>query len=102
MEQCGIEVCGATESNDWLSVAVNGVIAEQYSRKLSARMKDVRLWEAKQGWLVGPAPVGYERRGRELVETPQAARYGWHSSSSAHRRRLRGRRAECGGDPGPA
>jgi len=72
LEQCGVEVRSATESNDWLSVAVNGVIAEQYSRMLSARMKDVRLWEAKQGWLVGPAPVGYERRGRDLVETRQA------------------------------
>jgi hypothetical protein len=73
LEQCGLQVTSATESDDWLSVAMNGMLAEQYSRMLSAGMRDVRLWEAKQGWLVGPAPVSYERRGRELVETPQVS-----------------------------
>ena len=61
LQQCGVEVVSATESNDWLSQGINLLMAEQYSRLLSRRMKDVRRWEAQQGRHVGPVPVGFDR-----------------------------------------
>ncbi len=61
LERRGLLVRSATESPDWLSRAFSGVIAEQYSRMLSERMRDVRLWEAQQGRIVGPVPLGYDR-----------------------------------------
>lgn len=72
LENRGIQVRSATESGDWLAVGLYGLMAEQYSRMLSARMKDVRRFEAQQGRLVGPAPVGYERRDGRLLATPAA------------------------------
>lgn len=61
LQQCGVEVVSATKSNDWLSQGINLLMAEQYSRLLSRRMKDVRRWEAQQGRHVGPVPVGFDR-----------------------------------------
>ena len=72
LERCQVQVVSATQPGDWLSVGVNALMAEQYSRMLSARMKDVRRWEAQQGRLPGPVPVGYERRDGRLLVTPAA------------------------------
>lgn len=72
LEGRGIKVRSATESGDWLAVGLYGLMAEQYSRMLSDRMKDVRRWEAQQGILPGPVPVGYERIDRQLHQTPAA------------------------------
>lgn len=60
-ERLNITAHAATESNDWLARGVSGLMAEQYSRMLSARMKDVRRWEASQGRHIGPVPWGYQR-----------------------------------------
>lgn len=73
LEQCGVQVKSATEGDSWREQAISGMGAEDFSRMLSARMKDVRLWEAKQGRLVGPVPVGYERRDGQLVPASQAS-----------------------------
>jgi site-specific DNA recombinase len=67
-----IEVNSATESNEWLSVGFNGLMAEHYSRMLSARMKDVRRWEQRQGLHVGPVPVGYDRTRGVLTPNDEA------------------------------
>lgn len=73
-ERHGIEVKSATESDDWLSVGFNGLMAELYSRMLSARMKDVRAWEVQQrGLHVGRVPVGYSRQHGLLVPNADAA-----------------------------
>lgn len=68
-ESRGIVVRSATESPDWLAMAVSGVIAEQYSRALSARMHDVRKHEAMAGRHVGPVPVGFRRENGILIPT---------------------------------
>lgn len=70
----GIRVVSATESGDWLAVGLYGLMAEQYSRMLSARMTDVRRWEATQGLVIGPVPVGYKRRADRVLEPTEAAR----------------------------
>jgi site-specific DNA recombinase len=44
-------------------------MAEQYSRMLSSRMKDVRRWEASQGRHIGGVPWGFKRDGNALVPT---------------------------------
>lgn len=67
LERLGIQVHAATESNDWLARGVSGLMAEQYSRMLSARMKDVRRWEASQGRHVGGVPWGFARIDGALI-----------------------------------
>jgi site-specific DNA recombinase len=69
LERLGIVVHAATESNDWLARGVSGLMAEQYSRMLSSRMKDVRRWEASQGRHIGGVPWGFKREGNSLVPT---------------------------------
>ena len=44
-----MKVQSATEGDSWIEKAISGMVAEQYSRMLSARMIDVRSWEASQG-----------------------------------------------------
>lgn len=73
LEGAGISVRSATESDDWLCVGLSGLLAEQYSRMLSARMKDVRRWEATQGRLIGPLPVGYSRTGPGTIAPDERA-----------------------------
>ncbi len=72
LEGRGIKVRSATESGDWLAVGLYDLMAEQYSRMLSDRMKDVRRFEAQRGLVVGPVPVGYERVGRLIRPAPAA------------------------------
>lgn len=67
LQQLGVQVESATEPNDWLSQGINLLMAEQYSRLLSRRMKDVRRWEASQGRHVGPVPAGFSRERGILV-----------------------------------
>ena len=69
LERLGILIHAATESNDWLARGVSGLMAEQYSRMLSARMKDVRRWEASQGRHIGPVPWGFVRKESALLPT---------------------------------
>jgi site-specific DNA recombinase len=69
LERLGIQIHAATESNDWLARGVSGLMAEQYSRMLSARMKDVRRWEASQGRHIGPVPWGFVRKENALLPT---------------------------------
>ncbi len=57
-----VAVVSATENNDPLARSLSGLLAAEYSRILSRRMRDVRQWEAEQGLLVGPVPRGYDRR----------------------------------------
>lgn len=72
-EHYRIDVKSATESDDWLSVGFNGLMAEQYSRMLSARMTDVRRWEVTQcGLHVGRVPVGYTRARGLLIPSEDA------------------------------
>src|SRR4029078_740703 len=49
LEGLGIQVRAATESSDWLARGVSGLMAEQYSRMLSPRAKEVGRWEVKTG-----------------------------------------------------
>jgi site-specific DNA recombinase len=69
-----VDVKSATESDDWLSVGFNGLMAEQYSRMLSARMTDVRRWEVTQLRLhCGRVPVGYSRTRGLLTPSAEAS-----------------------------
>lgn len=72
-ERYNVEVKSATESDDWLSVGFNGLMAEQYSRMLSARMTDVRRWEITHEKLhAGRVPVGYTRTRGLLTPSEEA------------------------------
>jgi site-specific DNA recombinase len=73
LEQRGVKVESATESNDWLSTGVSLLMAENYSRMLSKRMTDVRLHETRAGRWVGPVPVGYDRVEGFLVPNDKIA-----------------------------
>lgn len=61
MEALGITVVSATESNDWMMSSISGVFAEHFSRMLSARMTDVKRFDAQRKRWVGAVPFGYTR-----------------------------------------
>ena len=61
LERAKATARSATESNEPLGRALSGVLAAEYSRVLSNRMRDVRMHEARQGRIVGAVPLGYDR-----------------------------------------
>jgi site-specific DNA recombinase len=78
LERYGVQIASVTEPIERATAsgrAIFGslaVLAQLQSDQLSEKMRDTRLAEARQGRLVGPVPVGYERRDGQLVPTPQA------------------------------
>jgi len=78
LERCGVQIASATEpieratASGRATFGMLAVMAQLQSDQLSEKMRDTRLAEARQGRLVGPVPVGYERRDGRLVPTSQA------------------------------
>jgi hypothetical protein len=78
LERYRVQIASATEPIDRktasgrLTFGMLAVMADAQSDQLAEKMRDTRLAEARQGRLVEPVPVGYERRNGQLVPTPQA------------------------------
>lgn len=72
LERAGVQLLSASEPNDSsaagrLSSGMLAEFAEFYSAQLSERIKASTAGRRARGEWVGPAPFGYELRGRQLV-----------------------------------
>lgn len=71
LETLGAEVVSATEGADRLSRGVQLVVAADYSRRLSSRIKDSKLHRFREGrWQGGMVPYGYRVEDKRLVVDP--------------------------------
>jgi DNA invertase Pin-like site-specific DNA recombinase len=75
MDQRGIvvyEAAGPIRNEDELSWGVKAVVASAERKKTARRVRDNAQFMKKQGNLLGPLPVGYQRQDGKVVTDPVA------------------------------